>query len=73
MYAAEIFVFSACLLNTDHMLHSSPPPSPLSLFQALCQCGRLKKRVGDERNLVEKEGTFDILTQEMVSFFKWAE
>ena len=28
-----------------------------SLFQALCQCGRLKKRAGDERDLVEKEGT----------------
>ena len=29
----------------------------VSLFQALCQCGRLKKRAGDERDLVEKEGT----------------
>ena len=28
-----------------------------SLFLALCQCGRLKKRAGDERDLVEKEGT----------------
>ena len=28
-----------------------------SLFQTLCHCGRLKKRVGDERGLVEKEGT----------------
>ena len=27
-----------------------------SLFQALCQCGRLKKKAGDERGLVEKEG-----------------
>ena len=27
-----------------------------SLFQALCQCGRLKKWAGDERGLVEKEG-----------------
>ena len=27
-----------------------------SLFQPLCQCGRLKKRAGDERGLVEKEG-----------------
>ena len=27
-----------------------------SQFQALCQCGRLKKRTGDERGLVEKEG-----------------
>ena len=26
-----------------------------SLFQALCQCGRLKKRAGDERGLVERE------------------
>ena len=26
-----------------------------TLFQALCQCGRLKKRAGDERGLVEKE------------------
>ena len=26
------------------------------LFQALCQCGRLKKRAGDERGLVENEG-----------------
>ena len=31
--------------------------SKFSLFQALCQCGRLKKRAGDERDLVEKEGT----------------
>ena len=29
----------------------------ISLFQALCQCGRLKTRAGDERGLVEKEGT----------------
>ena len=28
----------------------------ISLFQALCQCGRLKKRVGDERGLVGKKG-----------------
>ena len=28
----------------------------VSLFQALCQCGRLKKRSGYERSLVEKEG-----------------
>ena len=28
-----------------------------SLLQAFCQCGRLKKRVGDKRSLVEKEGT----------------
>ena len=28
----------------------------VSLFQALCQCGRLKKRSGNERSLVEKEG-----------------
>ena len=28
----------------------------ISLFQALCQCGRLKKRTGDERGQVEKEG-----------------
>ena len=27
-----------------------------SLFQALCQCGRLKKPAGEERGLVEKEG-----------------
>ena len=26
-----------------------------SLFQALCECGRLKMRAGDERGLVEKE------------------
>ena len=28
----------------------------VSLFQALCQCGRPKKWSGDERSLVEKEG-----------------
>ena len=28
-----------------------------SLLQALCQCGRLKKRAGDKQSLVEKEGT----------------
>ena len=28
-----------------------------SLFQALYQCGHLKKWAGDERGLVEKEGT----------------
>ena len=28
----------------------------VSLFQALCQCGRLKKGLGDEWGLVEKEG-----------------
>ena len=49
-----------------------------SLFQALCQCGRLKKWAGDKWGLVEKEDirrflTFDILPQETVSFFKWAE
>ena len=27
----------------------------VSLFQALCQCGRLKKRSGDERSLVGKD------------------
>ena len=27
----------------------------LSLFLALCHCGRLKMRAGDERSLVEKE------------------
>ena len=27
-----------------------------NLFQALSQCGRLKKRAGDEWGLVEKEG-----------------
>ena len=30
-----------------------------SLFQAFCQCGRLKKRAGDERGLVEKDGGDD--------------
>ena len=30
--------------------------SLISLFQALCQCGRLKKRAGNEQGLVEKEG-----------------
>ena len=28
----------------------------VSLFQALCHCGRLKKRSGNEWSLVEKEG-----------------
>ena len=33
---------------------SFPGQLVYSLFQALCQCGRLKKRAGDERGLVEK-------------------
>ena len=28
----------------------------ISLFQALCQCGLLKKRSGDKQGLIEKEG-----------------
>ena len=31
--------------------------SLISLFQVLCQCGRLKKRAGNEQGLVEKEGS----------------
>ena len=31
----------------------------ISLFQALCQCGHLKKRVDNEQGLVEKEGVTD--------------
>ena len=39
-----------------------------SLFQALCQCGRFKKRVGDERGLVEKEGATGELSRPLPFF-----
>ena len=39
-----------------------------SLFQALCECGRLKKRVGDERGLVRIPLTADP-TCRLLAFF----
>ena len=45
LWAVSPINFTAiCLYNVE-----------FNLFQALCQCGRLKKGAGDERGLVEKD------------------
>ena len=54
MYLWLVFVVECKVVHSkNHTYQIAQSPS---LFQALCQCRRLKMRAGVKRGLVEKEG-----------------